>query len=406
MLGHIDADSFFASVLQRKHPHLRGKALLALGMGGGCVIAASYEAKATGVKTGMPLKEARQLCPGAVEMPCDYRETSIASKQLENLLGDVCPVIEQFSIDEWFFDLRTIQGGEPKDLYAWGIDLQRIMWSKTGLSVSIGIGPNKLLAKMGSEYKKPSGVSVVVPDGQPIDRARRTFGIEEFLRDRPAPAIPGIGRKRTVHTEQHGWKTAWDIAIAPTPQLIKLFGRPGADLQRELKGELLYKITTEDIDPKSVSRCRSFRATTDRKYAWAHVLHHAEYVVNRMRKRQLACRGISVWLRDSTYRSGRSANCSLPQAMDTEELLLPFIRNAFDEAWQEGFRCTQAGLGLWRLEPSHTAQYSLFEETSVRDEDEELQEHLDEIRLKYGRDAVVRGSALPVSEGTKPAVNF
>jgi nucleotidyltransferase/DNA polymerase involved in DNA repair len=185
VIAHVDADSFFASVLLRLYPHLRGKPLLAVGMGGNCVIAATYEAKAKGVKTGMRLSEARVLVPGAIEMPSDFRETGIASEQIEAILKDVFPIIEQMSIDEWFLDLRSMIGGVPKDPRAWGLETQKNVLQMTDLSVSIGIAPSKLLAKMAGEYRKPAGVTFL-----------KESDIKAFLKDRPAAAIPGIGTLR------------------------------------------------------------------------------------------------------------------------------------------------------------------------------------------------------------------
>ncbi|HRH92992.1 MAG TPA: hypothetical protein PKV72_00500 [Candidatus Peribacteria bacterium] len=179
-IAHLDADAFFASVIVRKHPQLRGKPVFAIGMGGGCIIAATYEAKSKGVKTGMPLFEARKLCPGAVEMASDFAETGIASAQIESILRDVCPIVEQMSIDEWFLDLATMQGGIPADLAVWAKATQADVLRQTALSVSVGVGPSKTLAKMASEYRKPAGVTNVLD-----------ADIERFLRDRPAAAIPG-----------------------------------------------------------------------------------------------------------------------------------------------------------------------------------------------------------------------
>ena len=125
MICHVDADSFFASVLVRKNPRLRGKPLLALGMGGSCVIAASYEAKAFGVKTGMTLKDALKLVPHALQLSSDFRETAIASHEIEEILSREGPLLEQMSVDEWFLDLSGVPGGEPADLRAWAVALQK-----------------------------------------------------------------------------------------------------------------------------------------------------------------------------------------------------------------------------------------------------------------------------------------
>jgi hypothetical protein len=169
-------------------------------MGGGCVIAASYEAKAKGVKTGMRLKDALLLCPEAIRQPSDFRETGLASQQIEKILQDHCPRIEQTSIDEWYLDLPSCVGGTPIDVTGWAVGVQKMILRNTALSVSVGVGPSKLLAKMAGEYRKPGGVTVVsaaagtgvlpVTERRDVRIARlynEPIGIESFLRTfRPA----------------------------------------------------------------------------------------------------------------------------------------------------------------------------------------------------------------------------
>lgn len=420
MLAHIDADSFFASVLQRKHPHLKGKPLIAMGMGGGCVIAASYEAKAKGVKTGMPMKEAILLCPEAVRMPSDFRETGLASQQIEAILMDICPLIEQYSIDEWFLDLASKQGGSPADPETWAKELQAKVKRYTDISVSIGIGPSKLLAKMASEYRKPAGVTVVAGRAEPIngpggdvrfarlyghDNGNATLDIESFLRDRPAEAIPGIGRQRAVHTEAHGWLTAWDFAQAPRDTVQALFGRPGPDLQRELNGERLSGIAREESPPKSVSRTRTFRHTDSKEFLWAHVLHHAQYVTLKMRKHGLSCTGVAVWLRTKDYKMTGN-NRRLPRPMHTEETIIPHLKACFQETYDRRHRYNQAGMALWGLVPTGPVQASLFEDVERSKTDEKLQASLDVLRKKYGREVIDRGAALSAKEDVRPGLAF
>jgi len=166
-IAHIDVDAFFASVLVRADPSLQGKPLLALGMGGGCVIAASYEAKAKGIKTGMRLLDARKLCPGAIERISDFAEACRASVHIEEILARECPAMEKMSVDEWFLDLRTLVGGIPEDLGAWALDTQCMIRRHLDLTVSVGIGPTKTLAKMASEYRKPAGATIVIGTQSP-----------------------------------------------------------------------------------------------------------------------------------------------------------------------------------------------------------------------------------------------
>ncbi|MBP9773718.1 MAG: DNA polymerase IV [Candidatus Peribacteraceae bacterium] len=398
MIAHIDADSFFVSVLVRKHPKLAGKPVLAAGMGGGCVIAASYEAKEKGVKTGMRISEALKLCPDALQIPSDFRETGLASDQIESIIEEHCPFIEKVSIDEWYLDLRSMIGGVPTDLSTCAENLRLTIQKRTHISVSVGVGPSKLLAKMAGEYRKPGGVTVLTD--KPI--ALEKWGIERetFLRDRVAAAIPGIGRKRVVHTDANEWHTAFDIATADPDTLIRLFGRPGRDIQRELNGEALSLVSVDHGPPKSISRARSFRPTGDRDLLFAHVLRHLEYTSLKMRRQNLSCKGLSMWLRDDKYEY-ESSNRSLPQQSETEDQLRPFVTSCFQSLYQKNRRYTQAGLNLWNLLPTGTKQYSLFQDPSISEKDERMQQALDTLHTRFGRDAITRGAALKVISGTK-----
>lgn len=401
MLAHIDADAFFASVLQRKNPALAGKPLLALGMGGGCVIAASYEAKAKGVKTGMRFVDARKLVPHAVAVPSDFGEACKASSELEEILRRDCAIVEKMSVDEWFADLRSRPGGEPRDLSGWAKDIQSTMKRMTALNVSVGVGPSKTLAKMASEYRKPSGITIVTNENQKwcdasVETDRRsvsTVRIAPFLQDRPAAAIPGIGSRRSVHAQSHRWHTAWDIAQADSQTIKDLFGRPGLELQRELNGEYVWKITEETAPPKSISRCRSFRASGDETFLFGHILSHLTRTLLRMRGHHLGCKRVAVWLRDSEYRH-RGADRKLPRPMQTEDEMLPYIKACFRSLYSPLERYTQAGFGLYDLQPQAPLQYSLFEDTQRMDESEDVQEALDDLHERFGRDSVVRGPAV------------
>lgn len=395
MIAHVDADAFFASVLQRKHPHLRGKPLLAMGMGGSCVIAASYEAKAKGVKTGMRLADAMQRCPEACRVQSDFRETGLASHQIEQLLRDACPRIEQVSVDEWYMDLGTLVGGPPSDPVGWGRALQENIRRHTGLSVSAGIAPSKLLAKMAGEYRKPAGVAAVGV------RGRDGISIEQFLRDRPAAAIPGIGTRRGTHTTAHGWHTAWDIATAPAHTFAALFGKTGCEMQRELQG-VSTSTVQEDAGPQqSISRARSFGRVHDRSVLWGHLIEHLQYTVLKMRRQGSACLGVSVWLRDAHYSYG-SRHLSLLQAADTETALTPYVERCFCAVHHNGTAYTQAGLALWRLVPRGGVQFSLFEAPERVLQDEELQNALDAVRTRFGRRCIARGSALAAPQHQRP----
>jgi len=395
MIAHIDADSFFASVIIRTHPQYRGTPLFAIGMGGGCIIAATYEAKAKGVKTGMRLTDARKLCPGAVEMAADFRETALASKQIEETILNHCPIVEQMSIDEWYLDLVSLVGGVPADLSSWGQEMQKIILQNTGLSVSIGIAPSKLLAKLSGEYKKPAGVTVV-----------KKRNIEKFLQDRPVAAICGIGQRRAQVAQTHGWRTAWDMAIADTALIQELFGKPGLEMQRELLGEQVSSVSTEQRPPKSISRCRSFRATTDRSLLRAHTLKHLEYCTMKMRRWNLGCTDVSVWIRDAEMHH-TGDHKKLLRIEHTASNIMGAALGILDTlTTMRNHRYTQVGLALYGLRPVATMQYSLFEDPRIGIAEDNLQCAMDTLHARYGRDSVTRAAALPVHSGTRKELDL
>lgn len=405
MLAHIDVDAFFASILVRADPSLRGKPLLALGMGGGCVIAASYEAKAKGVRTGMRLLDARKICPGAVERLSDFAEACRASAHIEEILSRECPVMEKMSVDEWFLDLRTLVGGIPEDPGTWAKDIQNTIHRHLDLTVSVGIGPTKTLAKMASEYHKPEGITILTPLNPPFPTGGGRKGVrgkylESFLRDRAAAAIPGIGRKRMVHAEKHHWITAWDFAHAPRHTVVHLFGRPGGELKRELLGTVIYPLKVDGRPPKSISRCRSFRRTGNKMAVEGYIHEHMTVTVMRMRKEHLSARNVSIWLRDQKY-DRQGTECRLPRPMDTEEELLPYARRALRQLWKRGGMYTQVGLALSHLSPVEGHQYSLFEDPEKSQQRRNIQEAMDDIHKRFGRDAVVRGPGVVLGKPRK-----
>lgn len=421
MICHVDADSFFASALQRKNPGLKGKPLLALGMGGGCVIAASYEAKACGVKTGMRLTEARKLCPKALAMPSDFDEALLASKQIEQVLKNRCPIVQQYSVDEWFLDLRSLVGGLPDNLKHWIQKLQEDVSDSVGLTVSVGVGTSKLQAKMASEYRKPAGFTIIMPhkhhssscpstglrtgSGGALQGRPSILTAEDFLKDRPAQAIPGIGKQRGLHAESHGWKTAWDIAYADAATIQKLFGRPGLWMQRELLGECLEPVEVESAPPKSISRTRSFPSTKDRSVVYAHLLHHLTYTMLKLRRAGLRCSAVSVWLRSSEYTFDQKES-KIPQPTDTEERVLPYVHRCFEKLYEHGAAYTQVGLGLYNLNPTGGTQYSLFEDNKKIDTAEHMQDAMDSVHNTFGREALKRGAAMAVTGSQKKHLNM
>ena len=187
MIGHVDADCFYVSAERVRYPHLRGIPIGVLGNHGACIIAKSYEMKAAGVPTGMPIWEALPICPTAVYVKRDFRWYEALSRQMLAIVQEVSPRVEFYSIDEQFFTSLD-------STHAFAEQLQRDLLKRVGVPVSIGIAPTKTLAKLISDSSKPFGYGVIADD---VDRIK-------LLRDRPVTDITGIAKRSAKHLADHG----------------------------------------------------------------------------------------------------------------------------------------------------------------------------------------------------------
>jgi len=258
---HIDMDAFFASVELRRHPALAGQPLVIGGCGDpsarGVVATASYEARAFGIHSGMPLRTAYVLCPQAVFLPVDYPAYAQASAVVKRILRGFTPVLEDVGIDEAYVDLSA--STRPPEEAAREIK-QRIR-AATGLTCSIGIAPNKLLAKIASDLEKPDGLTVIAATDVP----RRIWPL-------PVRAIPGVGPVTEARLHRLGIGVIGQLAAAGRERLVAVFGAShGASLHRAAQGVDERPLVTRRT-PKSRSREVTFQRDIHDWQAIARVL--------------------------------------------------------------------------------------------------------------------------------------
>ncbi len=206
---HADLDSFYASVEQRDAPQLRGRPVI---VGGGVVLAASYEAKAFGIRTAMNGRQARELCPQAIVVEPRMEAYSQASRDVFDVFDDTTPVVEGLSIDEAFLDVGGLSkiSGSPERIAA---DLRARVRDEVGLNITVGVARTKFLAKVASGVAKPDGLLVVPPDGE-----------LDFLRPLPVERLWGVGEKTSSKLHDVGLRTVGDVADLPEQTLIGLVG--------------------------------------------------------------------------------------------------------------------------------------------------------------------------------------
>jgi DNA polymerase-4 len=211
---HVDMDAFYASVEQRDNPSLRGKPVAVGGdpMSRGVVAAASYEARAFGVRSAIPMSRAVRLCPALVIVRPDFRKYQSVSQQVFALFREVTPLVEPMSLDEAYLDVTENSWGEPLGVNV-ARRLKQAIRDTTHLTASAGVAPNKFLAKIASGWKKPDGLTVVAPER-----------IESFLRDLSVDALWGVGPKTAAKLKANGIEKLVEVRSRSVEQLSAIVG--------------------------------------------------------------------------------------------------------------------------------------------------------------------------------------
>lgn len=380
---HADLDSFYASVEQRDDPALRGRPVL---VGGGVVLAASYEAKACGVRTPMPGHEARALCRGrAVTVAPRFSEYLDASRAVFEIFHDTTPIVEGISVDEAFLDvagLRKIRGA-PIEI---GARLRARIREEVGLPITVGVARSKFLAKVASGAGKPDGLLVVPPDGE-----------LEFLHPLPVRSLWGVGAKTEVRLAEAGVRTVGEMASLGEAGLSGLLGKG--------TGRHLFALSMAR-DPRRVETGRrrksigAQRALGRRIKAESDIeatlLAIVDGLGKRLRGADRVCRTVVLRLRFDDY-SRATRSRSLGEPTDSTAVVLALARGLLDDARpllrERG--CTLIGLSLTNLSSHGAVQLALpFDESSGRLEvnhDAELDLAIDDLKNRFGKSAITRG---------------
>ncbi len=249
---HIDMDAFFAAVEQTRNPNLIGKALVIGGSGDptqrGVVSTASYEARKFGIHSAMPLRTAYKLCPHAVFLPVDYREYARVSGKIKDILKKFCSLMQDVGIDEAFLDISQID--KPPEEIAKEIKLA--IKQETGLTCSIGIAPNKLLAKIASDMQKPDGLTIITKDD-----------IENRIWPLPARKLWGVGPKTEAYLREMGIETIGALASLSLEKLLEKFGNSYGKYLYEASRGIDDSPLITHWEPKSTSREVTFQRDID-----------------------------------------------------------------------------------------------------------------------------------------------
>lgn len=330
VIVHLDLDAFFAAVEVLEDSDLADKPLL---IGGrpedrGVVATASYPARAFGIHSAMPMARALALCPDAIVLPARHSLYQDYSRRVMNIVGEASPVVEQVSIDEAYLDLTD-------QVIAWedGIEaarsLQRRIKEEVGLSSSLGVAANKLVAKVASDRDKPGGLMVVPPGEEAA-----------FLVPLPVRVLWGVGPVTAKKLAEMGVTTVGELAQFPEDVLRDRFGRNGAAMARMARGVDQRPVTTER-EIKSVSQERTFsRDLTHPDALRQQLWTMSQGVARRLKRKELAAETVAIKLRYSDFTTlSRQMRLSVPT--DDEREIYRAASALLRRAWQRGRRSTE-----------------------------------------------------------------
>lgn len=380
---HVDADGFFAAVEQALDPALRGRPVVT-GAERGIIAAASYEAKALGIKRGIQLSEARRLCPELVIVPSDYEAYGLYSQKMFAILRRFTPLVEEYSIDEAFADLDGCADvlAVPQEVVA--ERLRHAVATELGLTVSVGVSLTKTLAKLCSKFRKPNGQTILKREHVPL-----------LLKRTPVDAVWGIGPSSASKLKACGVATAYDFTRMEESTVLRMLHKPGWQTWRELHGRRMFPITTEAKQRyDSMMTGHTFAPPAgDPAFVYAEALRNLTTVFAKLRRHGHLARQIGLYLRLKDY-NGKTAAATLPVATSRDCEAVPALRTIFDAIFEPGAIYRSTTIWLGGLEPERGRQLDLFEETSERRRYGELTAAMDRLNQRYGRNAVAPAALL------------
>jgi DNA polymerase-4 len=377
---HADLDAFYASVEQRDDPALRGRPVI---VGAGVVLAASYEAKARGVKTAMGGHVARRLCPEAVVVSPRFNAYVEASKAVFEIFDDTTPLVEGLSIDEAFLDVRGLRriSGTPREIAG---RLKARVLEEVGLPITVGVARTKHLAKVASGIAKPDGLLVVPPDGE-----------LHFLHPLPVERLWGVGPVTSAKLHEAGLRTVGQVAELREEALCEMVGRAA--------GRHLHALA-HNRDPRRVEVGRRRRSIGSQRALGrgrrtpaeldAFLVAITDRVARRLRKARRVFRTVILRLRfDDFSRATRSH--TLPEASDQTDAALATARALLATAMPmiERKGITLIGISLSNLEDTEEQLVFSFDRKTA------LDAVLDRVRERFGSAAITRGVLVGRDEG-------
>jgi nucleotidyltransferase/DNA polymerase involved in DNA repair len=379
---HIDGDAFFASCEQSRRPKLQGRPVVT-GKERGIAASMSYEAKARGVTRGMRISDIRKICPDAVILPSDYETYSLLSKRFFAIVRRYTPDVEEYSIDECFADLTGLRRPLRMSYLKIAERMKKALDAELGFTFSVGLAPNKVVAKLASKWQKPSGLTAI--PGRELHR---------FLAKLPVEKVWGIGPNTTAFLHKHGIRTALEFAQRQEPWVKRYLSKPFYQIWQELNGQYIFELVTGEHETYySIQKVKTFTpASSDRAFVFAQLAKNIENACIKARKYKLAAQRVVIFLRTQQFRdTGLEIDLSGPTQFPND--ILRAVTPAFEDLFDPSAAYRATGVILLKLTEAYYGQLDLFGETIRLQRLSNLYESVDTLREKYGKHTVFLGAS-------------
>ena len=374
IIAHFDLDSFFVSVEILNNPSLKGKPVFVGGSERGVVAACSYEARKFGIHSGMPSKQALQLCPHAIVLKGTRGEYSKFSRWVTQIIASKAPLFEKASIDEFYLDLTGMD--KYFNPLQWTIDLREQIIKETGLPISFGLASNKMMAKIATNEAKPNGY-LQVPTGKE----------KEFLAPLPVNKIPGVGDHTWEVLKAMGIYTIHDISLRGSEELEERLGKWGSDLWQKSFG-IHHSPVAQYHEAKSISSENTFDENkTDLNFLMSEVVRLSEKIAFELRQDRKLAGCISIKIRYPDFET-TSRQTTVPFTCADDEII-PVAKELFHRLYRKGIPVRLLGVRLSEL-TNEAIQTNLFDNISRK---KDLYRAIDDVKNRFGRTTLKRASA-------------
>ncbi len=380
-IAHMDCDAFYASVEKRDNPELRDVPIIVGGGQRGVVTTACYIARLYGVRSAMPIFQARKLCPQAVEVPIRMSVYVEASRQIRTLMDELTPIIEPLSLDEAFLDLTGTARLHKTPPAVQLAQLANRIHAEVGITISIGLSHNKFLAKIASDLDKPRGMAL-------IGKAETT----DFLKGKPVGMLWGVGPALQQKLAQEGIRKIDDLLRYTAKDLADRFGGMGLRLYDLSRGQDARKINTR-APVKSISRETTFsKDTADAEVLDGYLWRLSVETADRAKAKSMAGRVVVLKLKTSDFRQ-LSRRLTLETPAQHADTIYTIARRLLKPTLPQGpFRLLGVGLTELCTEDAANASTDLLDIDAPKRR--AIEQATDSIRDKFGKDAIKKGRAL------------